>query len=156
MTIRTFLVRVLYIIVRPIRKFYWFIIRPKTYGVKVLIQHENKFLFIRNAYGLKKWTFPGGGLKRGEAPEQGGRREVFEEVGIVIKNILYMGDYQSSRLYKRDTIYGYYSIVDTPYFKIDSTEIEEAKWLSLDKIPKDYSWAVSDVLNLYTTWKKKN
>lgn len=48
-------------IANPILKIYWFIFRPKTYGVKVILRCGGKFLLIRNSYGKKHWTFPGGG-----------------------------------------------------------------------------------------------
>ncbi|MEK7195749.1 MAG: NUDIX domain-containing protein, partial [Patescibacteria group bacterium] len=74
--------RILYKIVHPLMRFYWFLVHPKTSGVKCLIEHDGKFLVIRNTYGEMHWTLPGGGIKKGESPEQAVLREVKEEVRI--------------------------------------------------------------------------
>lgn len=38
------------------------------------------------------WTLPGGGIDPGETPEDAVRREVFEEVGLVVKEARYLLD----------------------------------------------------------------
>ena len=49
---------------------YWFILRPKTFGVKCIIENQGEILMIKNNYGgWKKWMFPGGGIDKNETPE---------------------------------------------------------------------------------------
>jgi ADP-ribose pyrophosphatase YjhB (NUDIX family) len=141
--------KILYRFISPIRKFYWFIFNPKTYGVKILIGHEGKFLMIRNSYGIKHWTFPGGGKKRNETPEAGAKREILEEVGMSLRNLVYLGTYSSRRQYKKDTVYCFYGKAENNQYRIDNDEVEEAGWFELKDVPEFHSAAVDDVLNLF-------
>ncbi len=148
--------RLFYKFILPFRKIYWFVFRPKTYGVKALIEHNGKFLIIRNSYGHKYWTFPGGSKRKDETPEAGAKREVREEVGILLENLVSLGTYFSRRQHKRDTVYCFYSKVDSDLFKIDNNEVEEGKWFLLEEIPEFHSAAVDDVLSLYEKYKLIN
>jgi ADP-ribose pyrophosphatase YjhB (NUDIX family) len=143
--------KIFYRFISPIRKFYWFIFNPKTYGVKTLIEHEGKFLMIRNSYGLKHWTLPGGGKKRDETPEAGAKREILEEVGISLRNLVYLGTYFSRRQYKKDTVYCFYGKAESNQYRIDNDEVEEANWFSLSDIPKFHSAAVDDILKFFSS-----
>lgn len=156
MNAKIFLVRSFFKIILPIRRGYWFVFRPKTYGVKTLIQHGDTFLFIKNAYGKKMWSFPGGGVKRGEDPADAAKREVQEEVNINLPAVSYIGEYTSTRQYKRDIVYCYHAMVNNENFKIYPMEVEDAKWLTLDEVPEYKSFAVDEILNLYKKWKKQN
>ena len=53
-------------------KFGVFVVIPKT-GTK-------RVLMVRHNYGDKKWSLPGGGLEMAELIDEGGRREVKEEM----------------------------------------------------------------------------
>ena len=135
--------------INPFRTAYWFIFRPKTMGVKCLIENNEKFLMIRNSYGHRQWTFPGGGVDRNELPENAAQRETREEVGIEVTNLVPLGEYFSTRQYKKDTVYCFYAKVHSSYFKIDNDEVSEATWFSEADIPGRRSSAVDKVLNLY-------
>lgn len=39
---------------------------------------------VENWLGTGRWSLPGGGVKRDESPVQAARREVYEEVGLMI------------------------------------------------------------------------
>lgn len=140
--------RVFYLLVKPLRRLYWFVMRPYTRGVKCLIEHEGKFLFIRNSY-YPPWTFPGGGVDRGELPVHTARREALEEVGIDIEEWKDIGEYQSRREHKKDVVYCFYAKVESPEFQIDNDEVIEARWFSKDEIPKNRSFAVEEVFELF-------
>ncbi len=57
--------------------------RPHTNGVKCVLRHEGRILFIRHTYGDRAlWDLPGGGVHRGEAPQVAARREALEELGV--------------------------------------------------------------------------
>ena len=140
--------RIFYKIANPVRNFYRFIFRPETFGVKILIECDEKFLLIRNSYGVDHWTFPGGGVKKRESPENAVKREVNEEVGVEINPVV-LGQYFNTRHYTKDTVYCFYAKVDSFDFRIDESEVTEAKWFSEPEIPQFRSAAVEEVLNLY-------
>lgn len=140
--------RLLYKFIQPFRKLYWFVVRPNTLGVKCLIEHEGKFLCIRNSY-YPYWTFPGGAADKGELPEQTARREALEEVGIDTADWKEIGEYQSRREHKKDVVYCFYTQVRSSDFQIDNDEVIEARWFSKDEIPENQSFAVEEVLALY-------
>ncbi|OGY61157.1 MAG: hypothetical protein A3F99_00085 [Candidatus Colwellbacteria bacterium RIFCSPLOWO2_12_FULL_43_11] len=129
--------------------FYWFLVRPKTSGVKCLIEQNGKFLMIRNTYGEKHWTLPGGGIKKGESPERAALREVEEEVGILLSSVRKIGEYRSNREYKADTIHCFYATANSPKISIDKGEILEAAWFTPQTIPSFRSTATEKVLDLY-------
>ena len=148
--------KIFYIIINPFRKLYWFIFRPRTYGVKCLIEYDGKFLFIRNSYGKHGWTFSGGGVHRNETPEEATKREVREELGIDIQNIKKLGEYESTREYKRDIVYCYHAEVPNSDFTINESEISKAEWFSQKDIPEFRSSAVNKILNMYKKLTIKN
>lgn len=117
--------------------------------MKCLIECAGEFLLIRNTYGHRQWTFPGGGIKRGETPEVAARREAREEVGIELSELVSIGSYASTRQYKRDTVYCFYTRATSLQYEIDPIEIQEAGWSQLEALPQPISAAVHDVLSLY-------
>ena len=134
---------------RPFLKLYWFVFRPRTSGVKCLIECNGRVLMIRNTYGHRKWTFPGGGLERGEEPEAAARREAREEVGTYPPAVAYLGHYFNTREYKRDTVHCFYGRVASEVFAVDPIEIAEAAWFSLDALPQSLAKGAAEALALY-------
>ncbi len=130
-------VRTFYLIITPFRKLYWFIFRPKTKGVRCIIQHDQHILLVRIGYDHKMWTVPGGGVKSRETWEQAVRREVFEEVGIQLDKIEKVIEYMNEKEYKKDTIVVFQSFVPSYDFKIDNIEIIEARWFLPEECPAD-------------------
>ncbi len=118
-----------------LRRIYWFLFRPKTSGTKCAIEYRGKYLLIRNTYGKRIWTFPGGGIEKGESPENSIRREIKEELSITLGPIEVMGTYLTTRNFKRDMVRCFYSRVDVSDFTTDPKEILEAGWFSLDEVP---------------------
>lgn len=50
-----------------------------------IIRPDGAVLLVKNSLGNRKWTFPGGGVMRGETDELAACREVQEELGIRIE-----------------------------------------------------------------------
>jgi 8-oxo-dGTP pyrophosphatase MutT (NUDIX family) len=55
--------------------------RPDHLGALVAIRTGPDLLLVRASY-RRAWNLPGGGVKRGETPEQAARRELAEEIGL--------------------------------------------------------------------------
>lgn len=69
----------------PLARIWWFVARPNTHGVKLLIRDPaGRTLFVRHTYGPAVWELPGGGRRRNESPLAAARRECAEELGLRI------------------------------------------------------------------------
>ena len=136
-------------------RLYWFIFRPQIYGVKCLIEFEDRILMIRNTYGDMRWTFPGGGFKRNESPEMAALREVHEEVGISLAALRPLGHYTSTDGYKCDTVKCYAGRVQTPAFEIERNEIYEAAWFDWADLPHPLASDAGRVIELYRAAEEK-
>ena len=103
---------------------------------------------IKNAYGRRRWTFPGGGTEHWETAADAAKREVLEEVGITLNNITKIGEILSTREFKRDNITVFHAVLTIPDFQIDPDEILEAKWVGKDQFEKDVSPLVTEIMRL--------
>lgn len=58
-------------------------------GVAVFVWKDDQFLVQKRlgSHGASSWSLPGGHLELGETIEATARREVFEELGLRIKNL---------------------------------------------------------------------
>lgn len=70
---------------------------PKV-GVQVLVVKDGKFLIGRDdRKGVDIWGVPGGYWENGETLIEAGKREVFEESGIMCKNLVFVCNYEFFR-----------------------------------------------------------
>jgi len=62
-------------------------------GASVILVGERAVLMVRRARGpfAGAWSFPGGRLEPGEAPEAAARRELFEETGLAAGPLVPLG-----------------------------------------------------------------
>jgi len=132
----------------PIVKFYWFIFRPKTTGVKSVLLYRDQVLLIKNSYGRKLWTLPGGGIRRGESLEEAVIRETLEEVGIVIQAPKICGSVFYDGEYKKNTIWVFVTNVESPEFSVSSLEVDEVRWFNVNKLPENKSHLLTRFLAL--------
>lgn len=64
--------------------------RPKH--VFVITQYKGKWLLTKHkSRGLE---FPGGKVEKGESLEGAAKREVLEETGAILKDLIYIGEYE--------------------------------------------------------------
>jgi ADP-ribose pyrophosphatase YjhB (NUDIX family) len=136
--------------VYPFLQLYWFLVRPKTFGVQCIIHHQGAILLIRNTYGRKQWTFPGGGIARGETAEAAIRREVLEEVGLHLHNLQNIGAFESTAAYKRDHVVVFAGVPQDRQVTIDKAEILEARWF----YPKDLPTVSASVEPILAMWHR--
>jgi 8-oxo-dGTP pyrophosphatase MutT (NUDIX family) len=138
----------LYKFANLVRRFYWFIFRPHTKGVKCLIKSNGLYLLIQTTYSGKYWTLPGGGIKQKETPEEAAIREVKEEVGILIDNAKLLGSYESTAEYKKDTVFLTYAETSVQQVITHTGEIAIAKWFSTNTLPREQSRALREAISL--------
>src|SRR5262249_52561490 len=119
----------------PLLKLYWFLVRPKTFGVQCVIQHGDTILLVRNTYGRRQWSFPGGSIARGETAEEAIRREVCEEVGLHLDRLQHLGAFNATTNYKRDHVAVFAGFSPDRRVTIDPVEILEAEWFQLQGLP---------------------
>jgi ADP-ribose pyrophosphatase YjhB (NUDIX family) len=127
--------RTLIQLIYPVLRLYWFLVRPKTFGVQCVIQHRGAMLLVRNTYGRQQWTFPGGSIARGETAEDAIRREVREEVGLHLQSLQDLGAFEATINYKRDHVAVFAGVSPDQRVTIDTAEILEARWFQPQALP---------------------
>lgn len=66
---------------------------PDSYkSVLVFIKKDDKWLMVKNKF--RSWEFPGGHKENNETKFETAKREAFEEAGVEIKNLKYVGFYR--------------------------------------------------------------
>lgn len=117
---------------------YRYVRRPTVRGVRCVILRGDQALLVRHTYGDRRWAWPGGLVRRGEAPAATARREVREELGFDLADWASLGqlDYRGSD-HARHLVWCFVAQAgpDAPVLK--RAEIEEVCWTSLREIPRD-------------------
>jgi 8-oxo-dGTP pyrophosphatase MutT (NUDIX family) len=136
LTTREKIVQLMTPVLFPLARLYWFVFRPHTKGVKVVIRNdEHQLLLVRHTYGSRDWTFAGGGQEGGELPEETARREIKEELSVAVNDVRVHGDFVSTREYKHDHVTvcsGFVNDTITP----SPFEINKAQWFEPDDLPE--------------------
>ena len=108
-------------------------------AVYVLVFHGGNLLFQKRSKHKDKlplhWTLSATGhVNYGENWETAAKRELFEEVGIKAQKVMFI---TKSVIYgKEETEMGavFKTQVDSADFKLDKTEVEQAKWVALKEL----------------------
>lgn len=116
-----------------------FMIVPQKDRVRVIVYRDDgKILLVRGRFSRQKWALPGGGVKHNESYEQAAVREVSEEIGLKIHNLRYLGKANSHESYAKFSVRVFAAHVSDYDIKCNF-EIMEARWLSRDYLPKEYT-----------------
>ncbi|TSC60082.1 MAG: hypothetical protein G01um1014107_280 [Parcubacteria group bacterium Gr01-1014_107] len=153
MRFMNFLKHLLYQLTDSLRRVYWYIFRPKTKGVKCIVEHDGQILFVRLSYAHKSWTIPGGGVGKKESFLAAARRELLEETGVKIDNLIKIGEYDSNKEYKRDHVEIFYGKALNPRFMVDGFEIVEAKWSVPLNLPTPHARRVPELVEFFKKYK---
>lgn len=124
--------------------------------VKVVIfdERRQKLLLVKNLLGRQKWSFPGGGARKGETPQQAARREIKEELGINLPAASYklIAEFAYS---EPETKTGWKAFILTCQLPADAkvrpnrAEILEHAWFTADNLPADSSHLTIEVMSAY-------
>ena len=101
----------------------------------VVVTHGDRCLLARNAnWASGRFSALAGFLEAGESAEQALHREVFEEVGVNIDNIRYIGS--QSWPYPGQLMLGFIAQATSEEIKVDGVEIAEANWFHYKQLPE--------------------
>ena len=116
------------------------VIYPKIApAVIVAVMDGPRLLLSRYAYGAyRRYALLAGYCEVGETVEQTVKREVFEEVGIRVKDLVYYKSQPWS--FSGSLLMGFFARVDgDSRLKVDHRELAEAGWFTADEIQIDDS-----------------
>ena len=125
------------------RRVYWFIVRPKTFGVRgAVFDKTGRVALVKHTY-QKGYYFPGGGVRRAEAKEAALLRELREEIGLCAwASVVHFGTYVSEREYNRDTI-DLFIVRGAEAAPTANIEIQSVQFFDTGEIPQEISPATS-------------
>ena len=108
-------------------------------GVSIIARDiDGQVLLVRHSYGPDGWYFPGGGLKRGEAPEAAAKRELLEETGCEALSLRHVGDLEENLSGSPHTAHLFTAITeDVP--RPDRREVVEARFFPTHSLPEPLS-----------------
>ncbi|WP_343862318.1 NAD(+) diphosphatase [Aliiglaciecola litoralis] len=101
----------------------------------VAIRKQNKILLAQGKAQKERKMFSilAGFVESGESLEQAVHREVFEEVGIKIKNLQYFNSQPWP--FPHSLMMGFLAEHDSGEIEVDGNEILEAHWYDIDEMP---------------------
>ena len=147
---------IFYACANPLQKLYWSLFRPYRPGAKTFIFNQDQLLLVRLGYGHKKWVLPGGGIDKGEKPEEAAKREVKEEAGLDVENLIYIGKRFNTNQYKKVDVFYYMAKTNNPDLIIDGQEVVDAGWFRLDELPKEITPRVGEEIIMYNNWQDES
>lgn len=131
--------RVLLRVVHALRHRYRKLVRPALRGCSIIATDlDGRLMLVRHTYGPDSWTLPGGGIGRGEDPEDAARRELREETGCVARTMALLETVEEVISGAPHTAYVFHARVDehpTP----DRREVREARFFPTHSLPEPLS-----------------
>jgi len=125
---------------------YWFLLRPRVSGVKCVLTRADEVLLVRHTYGDREWDLPGGAIRRGEPPLDTARREMHEELGVLIDDWHPLGEVHGVVHHRRDTLHCFEAEVRDGRLEIDRGELAVVRWFPRVELPEDVGHYVHPVL----------
>lgn len=123
--------------------------RGRGRGVKGILSHEGRVLLVQHTYGPRRWEIPGGGLRRGEEPIDGIRREIREELGVEVAapTVIATGSGAGRESRRRMT----YFTAELPVEAVtpDPVEIARAQWHDPAALPSPLGLHVARAIDVW-------
>jgi 8-oxo-dGTP pyrophosphatase MutT (NUDIX family) len=112
-------------------------------SVVIILNEQNEVLLQKRHDG--NWGLPGGLMDLGESFEEVAKREVFEETGLVVKNLKLLNVFSGSDYYLKvhngDELYSvtavYYTKDVSGEMKIDYSESEKMQYFPTSDLPNE-------------------
>lgn len=96
---------------------------------------QGRVLLVRHTYGPEGWYCPGGGIGRGETPEDAAVRELLEETGCGAEGVSEVGRLDETLSGSPHTAYVFTCTTqDMP--RLDGREIAEARFFPTHSLPE--------------------
>lgn len=140
---------------QPLRLRIWGMLKLRVRGASVLVfDSAGRVLLVRHSYHRPDWwMLPGGGIGRGQDPEQAARRELQEETGCVLENAVWFGTHPNL------TAQGWINVTelvagttaDAP--QIDDRELKEARFFALDALPERTCEGPLHYIGMWQAWR---
>ncbi len=125
--------------------------------VGVMVWKDGKVLIgkRRGSHGEGEWAFPGGHLEFDESFEECAKREVLEETGIIIKNLMFMSVANYRRHENRqDILVNFVSDWESgEEINFPNEKIGDWQWCLIDELPKPLFYPTQITLDSFITGK---
>lgn len=110
--------------------------RAPIAGISVVVTDlDERVLLLRHSYGPAVWALPGGGLRRGESPEACARRELAEELGLAVGQLVLVGTFAETISGAPHTAHLYACRTDG-HPRPDRREVIEARFFPAHSLPE--------------------
>ncbi|MCH1429878.1 MAG: NUDIX domain-containing protein [Chlamydiales bacterium] len=109
-------------------------------GIGVLVYHDKQLLLSKRiaSHGAHHWSPAGGHLEFAESPEEGAKRELKEETGLIAKNLI-VGPWTNDFFIGEDKHYiSLFILVDEFEGQLENKEPHKSldwQWFDIDKLP---------------------
>jgi 8-oxo-dGTP pyrophosphatase MutT (NUDIX family) len=120
-----------------VRKRWRRLAKQATAGVSVIaVDDVGRVFLVRHGYGSGRWSLPGGGVGRGEDALACARREIREELGCALDQVMLAAQFD-------EVLHGapHRAYVFTARFagapRVDGREVIDSGWFALDALPPD-------------------
>lgn len=109
-------------------------------GVRVIVVRNRRVLLVSHWYAPWAWTLPGGGIDKGESPEDAAMREVYEETGFKVHSLGgKIGEYRG-RWGRGDIVCVFFTgDIEGSLAMKPNLEIMARSWFDLDQLPAELS-----------------